>query len=366
MRISWKNWITIIFILVGISGLYFILKEYSIKDIFNTYKNFNPLILLFYVVAVFSIFLILTWRWDVILKSRNIKIPFRKLLVYRTIGTSINFLTPGPRVGGEPTQATLMTKHDVNFTEGLTTIMIDKIIDTTTSGLLFIIGVILVGIKYSYSTQLKITFTILGGIFLLIIGLFYYRMLTNRHFFLRVFHILGLDKIKNKFWIKAERKIEEIELMMIEFYKNNNEAFIKALGISALSWIAMFFEYKFATQLIGINVGVVEIFFIVSFIGMAILFPIPMAIGVLEAGQISAFALIGLQASAGVALAFLVRAKDIMTAIIGMILLAFYGFHVPKVVRKKYNNKKEPLGEDVQMKEPLDERLRKMRTNKKQ
>jgi uncharacterized protein (TIRG00374 family) len=304
--------------------------------------------------------MILTWRWDVILKSRNIKIPFRKLLVYRVIGTSINFLTPGPRIGGEPTQASLMTKHDVNFTEGLTTIMIDKIIDTTTSGLLFIIGLILVGIKYSYSTQLKLTLTFFGALFVVIVGMFYYRMLTNRHFFLRVFHILRLDKIKNKFWINAEKKIEEIELMMIEFYKHNNKAFIKALAISVLSWVAMFFEYKFATTLLGINVGVIEIFFIVSFIGMAILFPIPMAIGALEAGQVSAFALIGLHASSGIALAFLVRAKDIITAIIGMVLLAFYGFHVPKVVRKKYDSKTAPLGEDMKMKESLDTRFKKL------
>jgi uncharacterized membrane protein YbhN (UPF0104 family) len=127
----------------------------------------------------------------------------------------------------------------------------------------------------------------------------------------------------------------------------------------------MFFEYKFATTLLGINVGVIEIFFIVSFIGMAILFPIPMAIGALEAGQISAFAIIGLQASAGIALAFLVRAKDIVTALIGMILLAFYGFHVPKVVQRKYNNKKEPLGEDMKMKEPLDVRFKRMKIKRK-
>lgn len=353
MGISWKNWLTIIFILIGFVGLYFILHEYSIKEIFYTYKNFDPLMLILYATAVLSIFTILTWRWDVILKSRNIKIPFRKLIIYRTIGTGINFLTPGPRVGGEPTQATLMTKHDVDFTEGLTTIMIDKIIDTTTSGLLFIIGVLLVGIKYSYTPQIKVLLTVLGTAFVIIVGLFYYRMLTSRHFFLRIFHLLRLDRIKNKFWLKAEKKIEEIELMMIEFYKNNSKAFIAALGISVLSWIAMFFEYYFLTQLLSINVGVVEIFFIVSFIGMALLFPIPMAIGALEAGQISAFALIGLQASSGIALAFLVRLKDIIIAIIGMILLAFYGFHVPKVVKKKYRSKAEPLGEDMKLKRPI-------------
>ncbi|MGV8150348.1 MAG: lysylphosphatidylglycerol synthase transmembrane domain-containing protein [Candidatus Woesearchaeota archaeon] len=356
---------TIIFIAVGIVGLFFILREHSLKEIFDTYRNFDPLMLLFYIIAVVAIFTVLTWRWDVILKSRNINIPFRKLFIYRVIGTSINFLTPGPRVGGEPTQATLMTKHDVKFTEGLTTIMIDKIIDTTTSGLLFIIGVLLVGIKYSYSTELKMILTLFGTIFIVLVVLFYYRMLTNRHFFLRIFQMFHLNKVQNKFWLNAEKKIEEIELMMIEFYKHNNKAFLKTLGISIFSWIIMFFEYKFATQLLGINVGVIEIFFIVSFIGMALLFPIPMAIGALEAGQISAFALIGLQANAGIALAFLVRMKDILTAIIGMVLLAFYGFHIPKVVKKKYGDKKEPLGEDSKMKESLDSRLKRMRIKKR-
>ena len=108
----------------------------------------------------------------------------------------------------------------------------------------------------------------------------------------------------------------------------------------------MFFEYKFATMLLGLDIGAVEIFFIVTFIGLAILFPIPMAVGVLEAGQVSAFALIRLNASAGVALAFLVRMKDIIWALIGLVLLATYGFHVGKVVRKKYGDKNLDIGEN--------------------
>lgn len=297
--------------------------------------------------------IVLTWRWNIILKSRNIKIPFKKLLIYRVIGTSINFLTPGPRVGGEPTQASLMTKHDVDFTEGLTTIMIDKIIDITTSGLLFILGLFLVGIKYSFSKNTEIILVISGIIFVGFIVLFYYKMLNSQHFFLRIFHILGLDRIQNIFWKKLEKKIEEVELIMIQFYKHNKKAFLGALGVSLLTWIIMFFEYKLATTLLGINIGVSEIFFIVSFIGVALLFPIPMAIGVLEASQVSAFTLIGLSASAGIALAFIVRMKDIIIAIIGIILLTIYGFHITRVVKKKYKNKNEPLGEDVKMKTQL-------------
>lgn len=365
MGISWKNWLTGIFLLGGIIALYFILKEHGVKEIFDTYKNFDPVTLLLYALSVLVILLLLNWRWDVVLKSRNIAIPFRKLFIYRIIGMSINFLTPGPRVGGEATQSSMLTKHDINFTEGLTTVMIDKIIDITTSGILFLIGITLVGLKHSFVGSFGWVLLTLGLIFVVLVVIFYYMMLTSNHFFLRLFHIIRLDKVQSKTLIKIERKIEEMELMMIEFYKHNKKAFMKTLGISFLSWVAMFFEYKFAAQLLGFNIGIIEIFFIVSFVGMAMLFPIPMAIGVLEAGQVSAFAIIGLPASAGVALAFLVRMKDLITAIIGMILLALYGFHVHKVVKGKYKSKMEPLSEDSRMKEPLNVRFNRIKIRKR-
>ncbi|GIU68836.1 MAG: hypothetical protein KatS3mg002_0072 [Candidatus Woesearchaeota archaeon] len=350
MSINWKNWLNGSFLLIGIFGLYFILKEQSLKEILNTYKNANITILILYILAVLSILLLLNWRWNCILQSRKIYVPFRKLFIYRIIGISINFLTPGPRVGGEPTQATMLTRHKIDFTEGLSTIMIDKIIDITTSGVLFLIGLSLVGLKYSIAGKFGLILLICGLIFIILIVLFYYRMLNSKHFFLKIFHMLKIYNIKSKTLVKIERKLEEIEGMMIEFYKNNKKSFIKALTISVLSWVAMFFEYKFAAQLLGYNIGVIEIFFIVSFVGMAMLFPIPMAIGVLEAGQISAFTLLGLPINAGIALAFLVRAKDILISIIGVLLLTFYGFHAPKVVKKKYISKAEQLDDGLKIK----------------
>jgi len=202
MRISLKNWLTAIFLVLGISALYLIIKEYGIKNILNTYKSFDPLILFFYTIAVVIILLLLNLRWDIILKSRNKNIPFRKLFIYRVIGTSINFLTPGPRVGGEPTQASLLTKHNVDFTEGLSTIMIDKIIDITTSGMLFIIGVSLVGLKYSITGSFGWILFFTGIIFIIITITFYYRMLKSKHFFLKIFHILRIDKIKSQMFVE--------------------------------------------------------------------------------------------------------------------------------------------------------------------
>ena len=203
MKLDFKNWLTIIFLAIGIGALYFILKAHGLSEIFQTYRNFDNLTLTLYALSLIALFVVLTWRWDVILKSRNIKVPFQKLFIYRIIGTSINFLTPGPRVGGEPTQASLLTKHKVDFTEGLSTIMIDKIVDVTTSGILFLIGILLVGLKYSITQDAEISMLIAAVLFVAIIILFYYRMLRSKHFFLKIFHILRLDRIKNKFLINA-------------------------------------------------------------------------------------------------------------------------------------------------------------------
>jgi hypothetical protein len=340
MKWSWKNFFVGIFLLIGIIATYFIIKSYGLRNIVGFYRHFNIWLLIAYFIVVCIIYTILTLRWSVILRSRGHKVKFGKLYVYRLIGQSINFFTPGPRVGGEPTQASLLGRHGIEFTEGLSTIMIDKIIDTTTSGLLFIIGAILVSLHYALPENARIYMGIGGIIFLFIMILFYQRMLNNKHFFLHIFRFFRLDRTKNKTLKTIEQKIEEIELIMIQFYKHDKKTFILSLLISLLGWVAMFAEYKLATTLLGLNLGFIQLFFIISFIGIAILFPIPMAVGVLEAGQVSAFNMVGLAGSGGVALAFLVRMKDFLWAIVGMILLAMFGFNVQKTIKRKYKDKK--------------------------
>ena len=282
-------------------------------------------------------FAVLTWRWDIILRSRDHKVPFNKLYVYRIIGTAINFFTPGPRVGGEPTQASLLTSYNVEFAEGLSTVMIDKIIDATTCGVLFILGTIIVGFQYVIPQTAKIYMIIGSVLFLIITILFYYRMLTGRHFFLSIFRFFGLDKSSKSSLKKLEAGLIRVETIMIQFYKHDKITFLFSVLVTLLSWVVMFAEYRTATMLLGLNLGFVQLFFIIAFVGIAVLFPIPMAVGVLEASQISAFSIIGVVGTAGVALAFLVRMKDLLFGIIGLILLAVFGINIPKTIEDKYN-----------------------------
>jgi uncharacterized protein (TIRG00374 family) len=334
--VNWKNYFVGFFLVIGLVVTAIIVNNFGLLNIINFYKNFKISTLIYYFLTIFVLYIVLTWRWDVILRSRGHKISFHKLFIYRVIGNAINFFTPGPRVGGEPTQASLLGRHKVEFTEGLSTVMIDKIIDVSTCGVLFIIGAILVSFQYVIPKNAEIYMIVGGALFLGLTILFYYRMLNSKHFFLKIFHFFRLDKSKNKTIQKIEAGITKIELIMIQFYKHDKKTFILSLIITLLSWIIMFAEYKLATSLLGLDLGFVQLFFIITFIGLALLFPIPMAVGVLEAGQISAFSVIKVSGGAGVALAGLVRIKDLFWGLIGLLLLAKYGFNVPKTIEQKY------------------------------
>jgi uncharacterized membrane protein YbhN (UPF0104 family) len=87
----------------------------------------------------------------------------------------------------------------------------------------------------------------------------------------------------------------------------------------------MFLEYKIAGLMVGQNLTPLQSFLIFSFVGFAYMIPIPMALGALEASQISAFSIIGISTAAGLALSFLVRVKDMIIAVIGIVILGIQG-----------------------------------------
>ncbi|HYD02971.1 MAG TPA: lysylphosphatidylglycerol synthase transmembrane domain-containing protein, partial [Alphaproteobacteria bacterium] len=240
MKFNWSKIATVMFLLTGFITTYLIVKEYGFYELIRLYENFDILLVVGYLIATVIIYLCLTWRWHAISQSMGHKITFKNLFVYKVIGNAINFFTLGPRIAGEAAQVRLLANHKIKPSNALSTIVVDKMVETTTSGILFIIGLFLVSLKYAIP-QSTGAIMILGGILLtLIIGIFYYRMLSSKHFFLHIFTFLRLHKSKNKFLKGIEKGIIEMELRMIKFYKRDHKVFVLAVAISLLSWLAMF------------------------------------------------------------------------------------------------------------------------------
>jgi len=130
---------------------------------------------------------------------------------------------------------------------------------------------------------------------------------------------------------RNEHKLVNFEKLIITFYERDRGYFLYAILISFLSWFFMYFEYFFVMKFFGYTLNPLQIFLIFSFVGMAYLFPIPLSLGVLEASQISVFALLNINQAAAIGLAMIIRFKDVLWSIAGFIILFFESLSLKEV-----------------------------------
>lgn len=321
-------------ILSGIVALWVIFKFISINEIIQSFASASIKSVIGFLMVSIALICVLSWRWKVILKSQNIEVPYYNVLSYRLIGYGISYLTPSAKLGGEPVRAALLTRHNIKFSKALSSIIIDKTIDLSTAALFFFMGILTVLFSLTLPEGTGIILLVFATIFLATMIFVYQRLSSGKGIIKQIVQILKLQKIKKLNLTK--RKIESFEKLIIKFFREDKTDFLLAIGISLLAWILMFLEYKFAGLIVGVDLSFLELFLVVSFVGIAFLIPIPMAAGSLEASQVAVFSMVGRESSEGVALALLIRARDLMWSLAGMILLSYYGIKISSTIKSSY------------------------------
>jgi glycosyltransferase 2 family protein len=319
-----KTALIILSIFFGGFLLYKVFEQTHVLEVIAVFAQ-APLhaVLLFILISIIMMCLH-TYRWYLIVKKTTKKIPFFTLLRYKLSGFGVSFITPGAKIGGEALRASLMRRHGSQFKRGFTTVMIDKLIEVSTIGVLFVVAVIIILASIPVPGYLATTLAILAGICIAIIIYFYHQMLRDKHFFLKIFRFLRLHKIKKL--EPVERRIIDFERLMASFYKEHKKTFIVILIITVITWLLMFVEYMLVLTIIGLTgVSIIKIFFIITMMGIAYMIPVPLALGVLEAGQAGVFMYFGLPVAASVGLSMLIRFRDLGWTVLGFISLGLQG-----------------------------------------
>ena len=275
---------------------------------------------------------VMTIRWKIILKSQGIdNVGLFRLNNYRLVGQAVSFITPAAKLGGEPVRAALLSsKEGIPFNKSLSGVVIDKTLEVSTSFAFFIIGSIIMLFSFVISPNFTYLIVGLSIVFLFFLILFNYRVMRGKHFFLTFFQLIKLSKLKSL--KKFMKTVKEFELLIIRFYHKDRKYFLYAVLISLVGWILMFFEYDLAAKMVGHNLSILQIFLVFTFVGAAYLVPVPMALGALEAGQVSLFSMIKISTAAGLALSLIIRMKDMIFAAIGLILLVIFGLNFKDAV----------------------------------
>lgn len=324
-------------VLLGIVIIAIILFKYPFGEVISTFTNFTPVLVLAYLVVSGLIMLTLSFRWKVILDTLGHKVPFHKLVGYRIIGYGISYITPSAKVGGEPVRAALLKRQGLSFREGLSSIMIDKIIELSFSALFFICGVVFLVLDYALPSRLFFLLIILSGLFLYLVWWFYSRIMRGETVFTKAFRFFRLHKLG--FLAKYQAIILNFEKPIIRFYKSQRKEFFITAGISLFSLVLSLVEYKLVLLMLGIKAPLGVVFLVFSLAGFAFLVPLPMALGSFEAFQVSLFSIIKLgPAAAGVGVAMITRSRDLLW-VLGALVLAFYLGSFKNIISKAYKDK---------------------------
>jgi len=302
------------------------------RNVFETFLHASVWLILSYVAVSITVAVGVTYKWHIVLDAYDVHMPFMTLFIFRLIGFAVSYVTPTAHVGGEPVRALLVHRHGIPLKVSFSAVLVDKILEIMFNIGIFFIGALIIINTNSFPLMARATIFVLSLILVMVASVFAYNIVKRKKVFVPLLQRLGFAKLKN--WPKMKESANEFELLIEHFYANRKRHFQHSMIVNAVLWALMFIEYKFALLILGYNASPFGIFLFLTGVGIAYSIPIPAGLGVLELGQISAGKLLGLGGAIGVALAFLVRIRDIIWTITGLILLGVFHLDLFKLYTK--------------------------------
>ena len=254
--------------------------------------------------------LIGNWKWREILKGGGTNVSFMSLFNVYLAGFSIMFLAPILLWGGEVFRSYILKeRNNVPWTKGMASVIIDRFMEWTANlAVIFFGGLFFLLIIGFPPIKLGIIF---GGVFLILLAgvFFFYFKCVKKESFVSLF-------IKND-----QNKPFEIEKEVFSFFKVKKRAMWKALFLSFLRAGVMYTRTWFLILFLGKTIGALPVLSVLGFSYLAVMIPIPTALGSHEAIQTFAFGALGLGVSTATAFTMIIRGAELILSLFGIVIL---------------------------------------------
>lgn len=324
-------------LLMGLAIFIVLLKFTGFENIMELFRKFSPFYLALFLLTTSLLHLATTLRWSTVLKHEGLKAPFLLLLKLKLIGTAISYLTPAARVGGEPVRGYLLKKKlCIEGKRAYSSVLIE-----TSLGLGFdalFSSALLISMLLFFTPPKQLTGFALAVSLLALIStaVFYLALIRRLGPFSFVFRVSS-RLIKSRFLKNLVGRIMLVEESMVEFFHFRKRGVAAAILVSSISWPLTYFQYKFALLSIGFDASFTIIILSIIATSLAAVTPIPAAFGVQEAGHFSIFSIVAAP-SVGIALSLLIRLKDLLATLAGLVFLSHEGLNLSEVLRNKSNS----------------------------
>ena len=305
--------------------LWWSLKDISVAEVFNSLRmiGFEAVLILFMLNVL--IFVLFTFRWWLILRAQGHKLSITTLISYRLAGFGVTYFTPGPQFGGEPLQVYLLNQREGIKTSGAAaSVTMDKLLELLANFTFLLVGVAVVifGGVLAVSTSAGLVFI---PLLMLAIPASYLIALRKRKLPVSIIFSKLENRFLNASWFaRANKTLNETEQLVSEFCQKNTLGLLVAAALSIGIWLLMVLEFSLMLRYLGVNLSLAQIVFALTAARIAFLLPLPAGLGTLEAGQVMAMGLIGVNPVIGISLTLLIRVRDVLFGGLGLWLGGIY------------------------------------------
>lgn len=304
------NWQLILKLILGIGLIGLIFYFVDFREVGRIVTHANP----WYLLALFVLFYfdrgLMAYKWDMLLQTVNIKIPFAHLFQIYVIVPLSGTVLPST-IGGDIFRLFSISRYKINNKAVLASMVMERFVA-------LICTLILASIGLSLALYLMGDSGYFNGIgWLLALGV---GLIIAFPLIIWIISTQDLEKIVGRleeipFIGKIAGKLHQVYLLCYD-YKNHPQTLIKVTGWTLLEQTVPIVENLLMIYALNINVSLTSLIIIVPIIALAVRLPISLdGLGVQEGLYVALFGLAGVSASEAFLLSTISRIYPMLAAL---------------------------------------------------
>lgn len=303
--------IFLIALFIGLGIFFWVTKTIGLEGIKNAFLTLaGPKGIVIFGLTVLML-LVGAWKWKTVLKSQGFKISLKELWTSFWAASSIFFFTPILILAGDIFRTYILKERkNIVWEKAMASVIIDRILEWTFNILIILAGAIFFITKIS-PIPLKLEIILIGSLIILIgVAVFFYFKSFRKESIVSLF----LGRISRNHFLDIEKEV-------FKFFKPKNKEMWKCFGINFLRGVTAILRCWLVLVFLGKGLAILPAISILGFYFLALLIPIPAALGSHDALQAFSFGALGLGADAGAAFAMIIRGAELIAALVGLIFL---------------------------------------------
>lgn len=278
-----------------------------------------PLLLLdlFIVTAIFVGFAL---RWRFFLRRLELDLPLAPVLAARVAGLAVGTLTPGAKLGGEPLRAFLLGRRGLPIGPVIATVVVDRGIELLANVVFAVAYCTLFAFRDATAAARILAVVIAAATGLGLVVRFGLRRLEA-----------GLSLVPARFRVALER-LGASEHSLADTHRSLHRLlFVERRAVwVGFAWAlvlnaAIFVDYLTIFAAFGPLPALPDLAGSMLGVGLAHALPVPASLGALEGAQAAVFGLAGAESRQVIVAATVVRLRDLVWTVPGVLVLAAHG-----------------------------------------